>query len=63
VAYLAGEDGNPGAGLYIKPGIKFTLGSSSIEIFDKINKLGAADKAGGASSIVNQFQIDLNWSF
>jgi hypothetical protein len=62
VSYL---DGN---GLYVKPGIKFTLGSSSIEIFDKINGLGAKEiPAAGAlkarSPIVNQFQIDLNWSF
>ncbi|MDR1468192.1 MAG: hypothetical protein LBT00_02740, partial [Spirochaetaceae bacterium] len=56
-----------GAGVYVKLGGKITLGSSSIEIFDKINKLGAvADKNNAGddiSSIENRFQIDFNWKF
>jgi hypothetical protein len=67
VAYLTGEEGRPGAGLYIKPGIKFTFGTASIEIFDKINKLGAANKENFEgdtySPITNQLQIDFNWAF
>jgi hypothetical protein len=55
-------------GLYVKPGVKFTLGSSSIEIFDKLNKIGAKEiaEAGSVkahSPFSNQFQIDFNWSF
>ncbi|MDR0639687.1 MAG: hypothetical protein LBG27_12440 [Spirochaetaceae bacterium] len=60
------EDGNPfGAGFYIKPGIKFTLGTSSIEIFDKINRLGASTikLVEDWSPVTNQFQIDFNWVF
>jgi hypothetical protein len=73
VAWFAGQeqDGTDpyiaGAGLYLKPGIKFTLGSSNIEIFDKINRLGAASwknaKNDDVSPIENQFQIDFNWVF
>jgi hypothetical protein len=62
VAYF---DGN---GLYVKPGVKITLGTASIEIFDKINKLGAKEipVAGTVkehSPFNNQFQIDFNWVF
>jgi hypothetical protein len=62
VAYF---DGN---GLYVKPGVKITLGTASIEIFDKINKLGAEKIKQTApkddySPVNNQFQIDFNWSF
>jgi hypothetical protein len=60
----------PGNGIYVKLGGKITLGSSSIEIFDKVNGLGAADREyyknqdiETYSSINNQFQIDFNWSF
>jgi hypothetical protein len=57
-----------GAGLYVKPGVKITVGGGSIEIFDKINRLGAeeikgADPIKDHSPITNQFQIDFNWSF
>ncbi|MDR0638964.1 MAG: hypothetical protein LBG27_08735 [Spirochaetaceae bacterium] len=73
VAWFAGQEKDgadpyiAGAGLYIKPGIKITLGSSSIEIFDKINKIGAVSwknaKNDDVSPIANQFQVDFNWSF
>jgi hypothetical protein len=63
----------PGAGLYAKLGGKITLGSASIEIFDKVNRLGATDLqkfnakdttvVDAWSPITNQFQIDFNWSF
>jgi hypothetical protein len=61
----------PGAGLYAKLGGKITLGSASIEIFDKVNKLGATDlqkfnakkEVESWSPVTNQFQIDFNWSF
>jgi hypothetical protein len=63
----------PGAGLYAKLGGKITLGTSSIEIFDKINRIGATDlqkanakdasKFDSWSPITNQFQIDFNWVF
>jgi hypothetical protein len=55
-----------GAGLYIKPGVKFTVGGGSIEIFDKVNRLGAEDLKAGTkdySPINNQIQIDFNWVF
>jgi hypothetical protein len=68
VAWFAGDKdkGQPGAGFYAKPGIKFTFGTSSIEIFDKINRIGAASKTnadGDYSPITNQFQVDFNWVF
>jgi hypothetical protein len=67
----------PGAGLWVKPGVKIALGAASIEIFDKIDKIGAADlqylgetsdtnsatKVYSFSPITNQFQIDFNWAF
>jgi hypothetical protein len=71
VLWLAGEKNKPvGAGFYAKPGLTIKLGpSSSIEIFDKINKIGATEipaVTGGPkarSPITNQFQIELVWSF
>jgi hypothetical protein len=69
VLWFAGEEDKfaPGAGLYIKPGIVFTLGTASVEIFDKINGIGAAEisKPGFLefNPLRNQFQIDFNWSF
>jgi hypothetical protein len=78
VAWLAGDINDkkgiqrPGNGLFVKPGVKIAIGGGSIEIFDKINGLGAADnekydgntdKTTSYSSITNQFQIDFNWSF
>jgi hypothetical protein len=48
-------------GFYLKPGVVFTLGPGSIEIFDKITKIGADEDIGG--KIANQFQIDFNLSF
>jgi hypothetical protein len=63
VSYFVGEENvKSGAGLYIKPGITFTLGTSSIGIFDKISGIGAA-KEGDKNPLGNQFQIDFNWSF
>jgi hypothetical protein len=56
-------DGN---GFYAKLGTKITLGTASIEIFDKVNQIGAAELTGASgdySPINNQFQIDLNWTF
>ncbi|MDR0638959.1 MAG: hypothetical protein LBG27_08710, partial [Spirochaetaceae bacterium] len=63
----------PGAGLYAKLGGKITFGTSSIEIFDKINRIGAGDlekqnatdktKYDSYSPITNQFQVDFNWVF
>jgi hypothetical protein len=64
----------PGAGLYVKPGVTLALGSASIEIFDKIDKIGATDnqyfyqdsgdyKINSVSPITNQFQIEFVWSF
>jgi hypothetical protein len=55
-----------GAGIYVKLGGKITLGTSSIEIFDKINKIGAVSDNSGAedvSPITNQFQVDFVWKF
>jgi hypothetical protein len=52
-------DGN---GLYVKLGTVINLGPSAIEIFDKINKIGA-DDFGGSSPLTNQFQIDFAWKF
>ncbi|MDR1230639.1 MAG: hypothetical protein LBK61_04470 [Spirochaetaceae bacterium] len=68
VAWLKGDATSPGNGIYVKPGVKFTLGTSNIEIFDKINRLGADDvpapsPAKAYSPVNNQFQIDFNWSF
>jgi hypothetical protein len=68
VLWFAGdEEYNPlGAGLYLKPGVKITFGASSIEIFDKINRLGAKTIEAGdedISPVTNQFQVDFNWSF
>jgi hypothetical protein len=69
IAWLTGEDTNrTGNGLYLKPGVVFTISpTASIEIFDKINKLGAKPQVDQIldeySSITNQFQIDVNWSF
>jgi hypothetical protein len=68
VAWLAGDKTSPGNGLYIQPGVKFTLGTSNIEIFDKINRLGAEELAAtdtlkARSPVVNQFQIEFAWSF
>jgi hypothetical protein len=70
VAWLAGDKTSPGAGLYIQPGVKFTLGTANIEIFDKINKLGAEELAADTvkslkarSPVVNQFQIEFVWAF
>jgi hypothetical protein len=66
VLYLIGDDKAPGNGIYAKPGVKISLGSSSIEIFDKINGIAAPAKKAAPddiSSLTNQFQIDLNWSF
>jgi hypothetical protein len=69
------EDGatrhSDGNGLYLKPGVVFTISpTASIEIFDKINKIGAVQNevvVGGTTKkcgpITNQFQIDFNWSF
>jgi hypothetical protein len=64
---------SPGAGLWVKPGVKITLGAANIDIFDKIDKIGASDldyvyqdggdKDGTTSPITNQFQIDFNWKF
>jgi hypothetical protein len=56
VGYL---DGN---GLYIQPGVNFTVGSCSIGVFDKIDKIGADDTTT-RKGITNQFQIDFKWSF
>jgi hypothetical protein len=74
--YLAGTEKGyyEGNGLYINLGAKFSFGSSSIEIFNKINKIGAkkapdiaAGSPGGPSKgtnpLTNQFQIDFNLSF
>jgi hypothetical protein len=74
VSWFAGDKDSPGAGLYIKPGIKFTFGTTTIEIFDKVNRLGAADlkakaatatalAVGERSPVANEIQIDFNWSF
>jgi hypothetical protein len=77
VAWIAGdgklkingeETNRPGAGIYVKPGVKFTLGTTSIEIFDKVNRIGAAELPATSttkarSPISNTFQIDFNWSF
>jgi hypothetical protein len=70
VLYPLGTEDVPGSGIYAKPGVKIALGSSSIEIFDKINGIGAPALKKGSnngkddlSSLTNQFQIDLNWSF
>jgi hypothetical protein len=54
-----------GAGLYIKPGVKFTVGGGSVEIFDKVNRLGAEDLKGvkDYSPVTNQIQVDFNWVF
>jgi hypothetical protein len=52
-------DGN---GLYVKLGTVINLGPSAIEIFDKVNKIGA-DDFGGNSPLTNQFQIDFAWKF
>jgi hypothetical protein len=69
VAYLAGN------GLYVKPGVTFTLGPCEINIFDKIAGLGMDEIKGeeGAtgkddspktySQTTNQFQINFKWSF
>jgi hypothetical protein len=66
---------SPGAGLYVKPGVKIDLGGPNIEIFDKIDKIGAADswyvyedtdgttKDGTTSPVTNQFQVELVWKF
>jgi hypothetical protein len=66
---------SPGAGIYVKPGVTITLGAATIEIFDKIDKIGASDlwymyrdannnvKDGTASPVTNQFQVDFNWKF
>jgi hypothetical protein len=51
-----------GNGVYAQLGAVITLGSSSIEIFEKINGLGAKEDEG-KSPIANQVQIDFNWSF
>ncbi|MDR1095385.1 MAG: hypothetical protein LBL31_03250 [Spirochaetaceae bacterium] len=52
-------DGN---GLYVKLGTVINLGPSAIEIFDKVNRIGA-DDFGGNSPLTNQFQIDFAWKF
>jgi hypothetical protein len=64
---------SPGAGIFVKPGVKIALGSTSIEIFDKVNGIGATSlqKSGAKqddppisiSPVTNQVQIDLNWKF
>ncbi|MDR1469942.1 MAG: hypothetical protein LBT00_11695 [Spirochaetaceae bacterium] len=65
---------SPGAGVWVRPGVKLTLGAASIEIFDKIGGIGAAEleyfysdttgtKIGTASAFTNQFQVDFNWKF
>jgi hypothetical protein len=61
----------PGAGLYVKPGVKIALGAAMIEIFDKIDRIAATeleyyhetDKIGSYSPVTNQFQVDFNWKF
>jgi hypothetical protein len=74
VLWIAGDKdkGQPGAGLYFKIGGTITVGSSTIEIFDKVTGLGAEDLAavtGGAnpkeerSPDVNRFQVNFNWVF
>jgi hypothetical protein len=56
-----------GNGLYVKPGAKIAVGGGSIEIFDKINGLAAdsIERTGqdDISRVINQLQIDFNWSF
>ncbi|MDR1470246.1 MAG: hypothetical protein LBT00_13260 [Spirochaetaceae bacterium] len=67
---------SPGAGVWVRPGVKITLGTSSIEIFDKLGGIGATDleyfyydlattttKIGSTSAFTNQFQVDFNWKF
>jgi hypothetical protein len=78
VAWLAGDIDikknpaldHPGNGLFVKPGVKIAIGGGSIEIFDKINGLGAKDReytkgpsVETYSSVTNQLQVDFNWSF
>jgi hypothetical protein len=69
LTYFKGSDKLTGNGLYVKPGVVIKLGAnSSIEIFDKINKIGTEKIKQTApnddySPIRNEFQIDLNWIF
>jgi hypothetical protein len=63
----------PGAGLYVKPGVKIAIGGGNIEIFDKIDRIGAKDsetlnkkdstKVDKTSLVTNQLQIEFVWSF
>ena len=55
-------------GFYLKPGVTFTFGPSTIVIFDKISNMGAdldlaATDGGPGKKVTNQFQIDFNLSF
>jgi hypothetical protein len=76
VAWLAGDIDKkknidrPGNGIFAKPGLKIAVGGGSIEIFDKINGIAAVDReymkgtsVETYSSVTNQLQVDLNWSF
>jgi hypothetical protein len=73
VLWLAGQEASSpdpyiaGAGLYAKPGVKITLGTSNIEIFDKINRIGAVSwknaENDDVSPVTNQLQVDFNWVF
>jgi hypothetical protein len=61
VAKGTDTNGKTGNGLFIRPGIKFALGASNIEIFDTINRIGAGDIPVGTekvSPITNRFGID-----
>jgi hypothetical protein len=57
-----------GNGAYIKPGVSFTLGSASVEIFNKLSKIGAKDigayeKVKKHSQLKEQFQVNFGWAF
>jgi hypothetical protein len=62
-AYFAGN------GLWVKPAVAFSLGSASVEIFDRVGRIGADEakikdaKTGASSAIENKFQINFAWSF
>jgi hypothetical protein len=51
-------------GLYVKLGVKFTLGNGiSVDIFDKIRRIGADEDVYKTEGKVNQVQVNFTWAF